>query len=172
MGIAAIPHPCARGGPALQPLFFWSPRLPAGAPSCELLSKSSRAPSTTLLSTPLSPPVAASSESTQPGKALGARRRGRSSPGGRARSVGGRVRSACGLEGGIGEQLPKAPRRARRLPDQQAATILGLLCEGASIRAIQRLTGAEQRTILRLLVDLGTGCEQLLSETIQDVPVQ
>jgi IS1 family transposase len=50
--------------------------------------------------------------------------------------------------------------------------ILGLLCEGSSIRAIQRLVGVEQRTILRLLVDLGEGCERLLTETVRGVPVK
>jgi len=86
----------------------------------------------------------------------------------------GRARHRCGdcRRVWVGEQLPKSPRRARRIPDSQVEAILGLLCEGASVRAIQRLTGVEQRTILRLLVDLGTGCERLLSETIQDVPVQ
>ena len=86
----------------------------------------------------------------------------------------GRARHRCGdcRRVWVGEQLPKASRRARRLPDQQAAAILGLLCEGASIRAIQRLTGVEQRTVLRLLVDLGEGCERLLSETISGVPVE
>ena len=35
--------------------------------------------------------------------------------------------------------------------------ILGMLCEGSSIRTIQRLVGVEQRTILRMLVDLVSG---------------
>ena len=86
----------------------------------------------------------------------------------------GRARHRCGgcRRVWVGEKLPKAARRARRLSDDQTAAILGLLCEGASIRAIQRLTGVEQRTVLRLLVDLGEGCERLLSETIQGVPVE
>jgi IS1 family transposase len=50
--------------------------------------------------------------------------------------------------------------------------ILGMLCEGSSIRAIQRLVGVEQRTILRLLVDFGAGCERLLEEKIQGLPVR
>jgi IS1 family transposase len=50
--------------------------------------------------------------------------------------------------------------------------ILGMLCEGSSIRAIQRLVGVEQRTILRLLVDFGSGCERLLEEKIQGLPVK
>lgn len=85
----------------------------------------------------------------------------------------GRSRAKCRDCGRVWveSKLPKASRRARRIPTEQAERILGLLCEGASIRAIQRLTGAEQRTILRLLVDLGAGCERLLGELIQGVPV-
>jgi transposase-like protein/IS1 family transposase len=69
-------------------------------------------------------------------------------------------------------KLPKPSRRPRRLPTEQAVMILGLLCEGSSIRAIQRLVGVEQRTILRLLTDLGEGCARLLDEKIQAVPVK
>ncbi len=71
----------------------------------------------------------------------------------------------------VEEKLPKPTRRRRRMPEDKAAMILGLLCEGASVRAIQRLTGAAQRTILRLLTDLGEGCARLLEETIQNVSV-
>jgi transposase-like protein/IS1 family transposase len=69
-------------------------------------------------------------------------------------------------------KLAKAARRPRRIPTEQAIMILGMLCEGSSIRAIQRLVGVEQRTILRLLVDLGEGCERLLAEKIKGVPVK
>ncbi len=69
-------------------------------------------------------------------------------------------------------KLPKPARRPRRIPEDRAVMILGMLCEGSSIRAIQRLVGVEQRTVLRLLVDFGAGCERLLEEKIQGVPVQ
>ena len=69
-------------------------------------------------------------------------------------------------------KLPKPTRRARRISNGQAEMILGMLCEGSSIRAIQRLVGVEQRTILRMLVDFGTGCERLLEEKIQALPVK
>ena len=68
-------------------------------------------------------------------------------------------------------KLPKPERRGRRISDEQAVRVLGLLCEGTSIRAIERLVGVQQRTILRLLVDLGAGCERLLAEKIQGLPV-
>jgi transposase-like protein/IS1 family transposase len=72
----------------------------------------------------------------------------------------------------VDTKLPKPARRPRRIPEDRAVMILGMLCEGSSIRAIQRLVGVEQRTILRLLVDFGTGCERLLEEMIQGVPVK
>jgi transposase-like protein/IS1 family transposase len=72
----------------------------------------------------------------------------------------------------VEEKLPKPARRARRMPEDKAAMILGLLCEGASIRAITRLIDVQQRTVLRLLVDLGEGCARLLEEKIQGVNVE
>ena len=38
-----------------------------------------------------------------------------------------------------------------RLTSEQRARILHLLCEGSSIRAITRLTGASKNTMVRLL---------------------
>jgi transposase-like protein/IS1 family transposase len=71
----------------------------------------------------------------------------------------------------VEEKLPKPARRRRRMTEERAVAILGMLCEGCSVRAIQRLTGAAQGTILRLLRDLGEGCARLLEETIKAVPV-
>lgn len=86
----------------------------------------------------------------------------------------GRPRHRCGdcRRVWVEAKLPKATRRPRRISEEKAGLIAAMLCEGSSIRAIQRLVGVEQRTILRLLVDLGQGCEQLLSEVVKDVPVQ
>src|SRR6185312_8739075 len=71
----------------------------------------------------------------------------------------------------VDAKLPKPARRPRRVSDEQVVTVLGLLCEGVSVRAVERLTGLQQRTILRLLVDLGDGCKRLLEERVKDVPV-
>ena len=72
----------------------------------------------------------------------------------------------------VDTKLPKPARRSRRVSDEQTAQLIGLLCEGVSVRAAERLTGLGQRTILRLLVDLGAGCERLLEEKIKDVQVK
>jgi len=53
---------------------------------------------------------------------------------------------------------PDAPRQQRRIPVERALLVLQLLCEGCSVRSIERITGTEKRTILRLLVEVGGGC--------------
>jgi IS1 family transposase len=43
--------------------------------------------------------------------------------------------------------------------DQKArAQILHLLCEGSSIRAVTRLTGASKNTVIKLMIDAGKAC--------------
>jgi IS1 family transposase len=46
----------------------------------------------------------------------------------------------------------------RQLPPSERARILHLLCEGMSIRAITRLTGASKNTVSKLLIDAGKTC--------------
>ncbi|HVR10897.1 MAG TPA: IS1 family transposase [Thermoanaerobaculia bacterium] len=64
------------------------------------------------------------------------------------------------------------PLGAMNLPVEKALLVLQLLCEGSGIRAIQRVVGCHQGTILKLLVQVGGGCEQLLSETVKNVTVE
>ena len=45
-----------------------------------------------------------------------------------------------------------------KLTIEQRANILHLLCEGMSIRAITRLTGASKNTVAKLLIDAGKAC--------------
>lgn len=45
-----------------------------------------------------------------------------------------------------------------RLTREERARILHLLCEGQSIRAITRLTGASKNTVAKLLVSVGKAC--------------
>ncbi len=45
-----------------------------------------------------------------------------------------------------------------KLTTQERARILHLLCEGQSIRAVPRLTGASKNTVTKLLVDAGNAC--------------
>ncbi len=59
-----------------------------------------------------------------------------------------------------------------RLPVDRALLVLQLLCEGCAIRAIERITGTEKRTILRLLAQVGAGCELLLTDLVKGVAVE
>jgi hypothetical protein len=45
-----------------------------------------------------------------------------------------------------------------KLDRKTRAQILHLLCEGSSIRAVTRLTGASKNTVSKLLVDAGRAC--------------
>jgi transposase-like protein/IS1 family transposase len=54
----------------------------------------------------------------------------------------------------------------------KAEMILKMLCEGVSIRSIERLTEIHRDTVLRLLVVAGEKCERILGQKIRNVPVQ
>ncbi len=49
------------------------------------------------------------------------------------------------------------------------AKILHLLCEGMSIRAITRLTGASKNTVAKLLIDAGKACAAYHDTNVRDV---
>jgi IS1 family transposase len=49
--------------------------------------------------------------------------------------------------------------------------VINLLVEGCSIRSIQRLTGIDQNTIMKILVLAGDRCQRLLESKCRDVPV-
>jgi hypothetical protein len=54
-----------------------------------------------------------------------------------------------------------------RLPIEERVRILASLCEGASIRATCRITGAAKGTVLRLLAEVGDACERYHDETVR-----
>jgi IS1 family transposase len=53
-------------------------------------------------------------------------------------------------------------------PDERAQ-ILHLLCEGNSLRAATRITGASINTVTKLLIDAGRACETFHSATVHNV---
>jgi IS1 family transposase len=53
--------------------------------------------------------------------------------------------------------------------DKQIA-IIGSLCEGSSIRSIERITGVHRDTIMRLGVRVGKGCATVLDAKMRDLP--
>jgi transposase-like protein/IS1 family transposase len=69
-------------------------------------------------------------------------------------------------------ERPERPLGDMRLPVDRAVTVLHLLCEGSAVRAVERITGTDKKTILRLLVQVGEGCEKMLAETVKGVPVK
>jgi IS1 family transposase len=56
-----------------------------------------------------------------------------------------------------------------RLSTEDRARILHLLCEGMSIRAITRPTGASKNTVAKLLVDAGKACAAYHDEHVRNV---
>lgn len=56
-----------------------------------------------------------------------------------------------------------------RLSNEDRARILHLLCEGMSIRAITRLTGASKNTVAKLLIDAGMACAAYHDVYVRDV---
>ncbi len=56
-----------------------------------------------------------------------------------------------------------------KLPSSERARILHLLCEGNSIRAVTRLTGASKITVTKLLVDAGKACMAFHDANVRNV---
>ncbi len=57
-----------------------------------------------------------------------------------------------------------------KLDHEARARILHLLCEGNSIRAIERLTGASKHTVTRLLIDAGRACGEYQDRVLRNLP--
>jgi len=56
-----------------------------------------------------------------------------------------------------------------RLDTAQRVQILNMLCEGSSMRAISRITGASINTVSKLLIDAGLVCARLHDERVRGV---
>ena len=57
-----------------------------------------------------------------------------------------------------------------RLPLARRVQIIGALVEGNSIRSVERMTDTHRDTVMRLMVEVGTGCAKLQDETMRDLP--
>ncbi len=55
------------------------------------------------------------------------------------------------------------------LPFEKQVTVIAALCDGMSIRAIERLTGIHRDTIMRLGARVGAGCERLHDYYMRDL---
>src|SRR5437879_3956496 len=70
---------------------------------------------------------------------------------------------------------PSAIRREavmNRLPREKQVAVISGLVEGCSVRSVERLTGVHRDTILRLLVRVGTRCEEIMAERVKGVRVE
>jgi transposase len=47
--------------------------------------------------------------------------------------------------------------------------VISALTEGCSIRSIVRMTGVHKKTIMKLLVEIGTKCEQIMKEKMYGI---
>jgi transposase-like protein/IS1 family transposase len=63
------------------------------------------------------------------------------------------------------------PLGTMRVDLKQAATAIGMLLEGMSIRSVQRLTGLCRQTLADLIVLVGENCQRLLDSTVKGVEV-
>jgi IS1 family transposase len=61
---------------------------------------------------------------------------------------------------------------ANILKTEKKVAIISMLAEGASIRAIERITGVHGDTIGRLALRVGTACKQIMDEKMRDLNCQ
>ncbi|HJR61507.1 MAG TPA: IS1 family transposase [Vicinamibacterales bacterium] len=84
----------------------------------------------------------------------------------------GAQRFRCAL---CGKTFTEAHQRllgSMTVDEDKALLALQLLVEGNSIRSTERITGIDRNTIMRLLVLAGERCERLMTERIQNLPVE
>jgi IS1 family transposase len=56
-----------------------------------------------------------------------------------------------------------------RLKSEKQEMVIGGLVEGSSIRSIERMTGVHRDTIMRLMLKIGTTCEDIMDTTMQNL---
>src|ERR1700722_16122694 len=58
---------------------------------------------------------------------------------------------------------------ANILKHEKKVAVISMLCEGASIRAIERITGVNQNTIMSLGRRVGEACAKIMDEKMRDL---
>jgi transposase len=56
---------------------------------------------------------------------------------------------------------------ANKLKTEKKVAVISMLCEGASIRAIERITGVNQNTIMSLSRRVGDACKKIMDEKMR-----
>jgi len=59
---------------------------------------------------------------------------------------------------------------ANKLSVEKKAAAVGMLCEGSSIRSVERITGVHRDTIMRLGVRIGEGCQRIMDTMMRNLP--
>jgi transposase-like protein len=59
---------------------------------------------------------------------------------------------------------------ANNLKTEKKVAVISMLCEGASIRAIERITGVNQNTIMSLNRRVGDACARIMDEKMRTLP--
>lgn len=59
------------------------------------------------------------------------------------------------------------PCMANILSTEKKIAAVGMLCEGNSIRSIERMTGVHRDTVMRLGVRMGEGCQRIMDEKMK-----
>lgn len=58
---------------------------------------------------------------------------------------------------------------ANKLTTEKKIGAVSMLCEGNSIRSIERITGIHRDTVMRLGVRMGEGCQRIMDEKMRDL---
>ena len=59
---------------------------------------------------------------------------------------------------------------ANILSTEKQGTAIAMLCEGNSIRSVERMTGIHRDTVMRLGARVGNACRNLMDETMRELP--
>jgi IS1 family transposase len=59
---------------------------------------------------------------------------------------------------------------ANKLDTEKKTTAVAMLCEGNSIRSVERITGIHRDTVMRLGVRMGEGCQRIRDEKMRNLP--
>ena len=57
-----------------------------------------------------------------------------------------------------------------KLNVEKKTAAVGMLCEGSSIRSVERIAGIHRDTVMRLGVRIGEGCRRILDEKMRNLP--
>jgi IS1 family transposase len=58
---------------------------------------------------------------------------------------------------------------ANQLSNDKKTMAISMLCEGSSIRSIERITGVHRDTVMRLGVRMGEGCKRIMDEKLRNL---